>query len=68
MVALGKPDLDDADWFGPLIRARLVDLLAADIIEAVRAWKPGAVVLEASSPYGRFLAEAAAEIWKELAI
>ena len=69
MVALAIAPAQEGDaalWLGPLIRERVVELLAADIADAVRQWRPGAVILEDGTPYGRFLAEAAADIWKEL--
>ena len=73
MVALSiaKPEGngDAALWLGPLIRERLVELIAADIAQAVRDYIPGAVIVlddAHNKPYAAFLLEAAREVWTEL--
>lgn len=68
MAALSRPGGDDG-YLGPLLRERLVELIAADIAEAVRHYMPGSSIVldpEHPKPYAQFLFDAARDIWEEL--
>lgn len=68
MAALSRPD-DSDGYLGPLLRERLVELIAADIADAVRHYSPGSVVVidpKDPKPYAQFLFDAARDIWEEL--
>jgi hypothetical protein len=56
------------EHLGALVRERLTELIAQDLAEAVREWRPGPLPAESTplTPYERFLAQAASEIWEEL--
>ena len=64
MAALG---LDDG-FIGPIVRERVAELIAQDIAEAVRAYRPDAVLVDSehAKPYAAFLWGAAREVWEEL--
>lgn len=61
--------LNDGPFLGPIVRERVAELIAQDIAEAVRSYRPDASLLvdgEHTKPYAAFLWGCAREVWEEL--